>query len=94
MRRALDEFELEGLASTLEFGRWVMDQPAFVEGQFDTGFIAQYFRGAESLDSTVEPSDWLALSAMILQKQPVNTPTNLPSEPDLAWDRLWNHRTH
>jgi acetyl-CoA carboxylase biotin carboxylase subunit len=94
MRRALDEFELEGLASTLEFGRWVMDQPAFVEGQFDTGFIAQYFRGAESLDCTVEPSDWLALSAMILQKQPVNTPTNLPSEPDLAWDRLWNHRTH
>ena len=47
----LDEFELEGLASTLEFGRWVMDHPAFVEGQFDTGFIANYFKGAESLDA-------------------------------------------
>ena len=51
MRRALEEFELEGLASTLEFGRWVMDHPAFVEGQFDTGFIANYFKGAESLDA-------------------------------------------
>ncbi|MFZ9499585.1 MAG: hypothetical protein ACO28S_06355, partial [Bacteroidia bacterium] len=36
---------------TLEFGRWVMDHPAFVEGQFDTGFIANNFKGAESLDA-------------------------------------------
>ncbi|MFM9060522.1 MAG: ATP-grasp domain-containing protein, partial [Bacteroidota bacterium] len=92
MRRALDEFELEGLASTLEFGRWVMDQPDFIDGQFDTGFIAKYFRGAESLDTPGEASDWLALSAMILQKQPPSSPTVAPSESDTAWDRLWNHR--
>lgn len=90
MRRALDEFELEGLASTLEFGRWVMDQPDFVNGQFDTGFIEKYFRGAESLDTPGEDSDWLALSAMILQKQPPSSPAVVPSESDTAWDRLWN----
>ncbi|NDC73671.1 MAG: ATP-grasp domain-containing protein, partial [Sphingobacteriia bacterium] len=30
MKRALDEFELAGPATTLDFGRWVMEQSAFV----------------------------------------------------------------
>ena len=111
MRRALDEFELEGLASTLAFGRWVMDHPAFVEGHFDTGFISTYFRGAESLDTPLPPwegeglredqlSEWLALSAMILESRPPGTATPDPStghntgnpveNPGQAWSRLWN----
>jgi acetyl/propionyl-CoA carboxylase alpha subunit len=97
MRRALDEFELEGLASTLEFGRWVMDHPAFVEGQFDTGFIANYFKGAESLDAplpawkTEDPSadpspDWLALSAMILESRPATKNSPYHADAHNTWN--------
>ncbi len=48
MKEAIDQYEVEGVATTLPFGRFVMDHPAFVEGQFDTGFIAKYYT-AEAL---------------------------------------------
>ena len=95
-----------------------MDHPAFVEGQFDTGFIANYFKGAESLDAplpaweTEDPSadlsfdcsdpssEWLALSAMILESRPATKNTashadapntsNASEQAGQAWRRLWN----
>jgi acetyl-CoA carboxylase biotin carboxylase subunit len=43
MREAIDGYEVEGVATTLPFGRFVMEHPAFLEGNFDTGFIAKYY---------------------------------------------------
>lgn len=43
MKEAINHYEIEGVATTLPFGRFVMDHPAFVEGNFDTGFIAKYY---------------------------------------------------
>lgn len=40
MKRAIDEYEIEGVRNTLEFGRFVMDDEDFCAGNFDTGFIA------------------------------------------------------
>jgi acetyl-CoA carboxylase, biotin carboxylase subunit len=46
MRRALDEFIITGeLATNLDFHRWLMRHPLFLSGEFDTGFIAQQYRG-------------------------------------------------
>jgi acetyl-CoA carboxylase biotin carboxylase subunit len=42
--RAIDEYKLEGFASTLNFGKWAVQTEAFRSGNFDTGFIAKYFR--------------------------------------------------
>jgi acetyl-CoA carboxylase biotin carboxylase subunit len=79
MIRAIEEFELQGLATTLEFGKWVMQHPAFREGRFDTGFIQEYFRGAESLETPLPPwensteeappnlAESIALSAVLLK---------------------------
>lgn len=41
--RAIDEYQVKGIHTTLPFGRWALQQPAFIEGQFDTGFIGKYF---------------------------------------------------
>ncbi|MEM9990383.1 MAG: acetyl-CoA carboxylase biotin carboxylase subunit [Bacteroidota bacterium] len=43
MLRAIEEYEIEGVANTLMFGRFVCEHPAFVSGNFDTNFVKQYF---------------------------------------------------
>ena len=44
---AIDHFEIEGIPNTLDFGRFVMRHPKFIEGDFDTNFIKNYFTGEE-----------------------------------------------
>ncbi len=44
MHRALNEFVLDGVATTIPFHRWVMASDAFREGDFDTSFVEEYFR--------------------------------------------------
>ncbi len=42
MRRALGEFVITGeLRTNLDFHRWMMTQPRFLKGDFDTNFISQ-----------------------------------------------------
>jgi acetyl-CoA carboxylase biotin carboxylase subunit len=43
MRRALDEFIITGVRTTIPFHRYVFDHPDFVSGNFDTGFIEKHF---------------------------------------------------
>ncbi len=43
MRRALDEFEVRGVATNLEFLSAIMAHPRFQAADLDTGFIAQEF---------------------------------------------------
>ena len=42
MRRALAEYSVGGIKTTLPFFREVMRDPEFVAGQLDTGFIARF----------------------------------------------------
>lgn len=43
MREAIAQFEVEGCATTLPFGAFVMNHPAFLSGDFDTHFVKNYF---------------------------------------------------
>jgi acetyl-CoA carboxylase, biotin carboxylase subunit len=43
MVRAIDEYQITGIETTLAFGRFVMQHPAFLSGEFDTHFVNQYF---------------------------------------------------
>ncbi|MEP0546243.1 MAG: acetyl-CoA carboxylase biotin carboxylase subunit [Rhodothermales bacterium] len=42
MRRALDEFIIEGIKTTIPFHRQLMDDPRFQAGDFDTGFLNSF----------------------------------------------------
>lgn len=66
MKLAIDNYLVEGAETTLTFGRFVMDHPAFISGDFDTNFVqrhftkeafAQYQEGAEI--SAGQLSAWL-----------------------------------
>jgi acetyl-CoA carboxylase, biotin carboxylase subunit len=65
MIRAIDEYKITGVETTLDFGRFVFQHPAFVSGDFDTHFVKKYFQ-AESLDSklTDEEEEVAALLAV------------------------------
>jgi acetyl-CoA/propionyl-CoA carboxylase biotin carboxyl carrier protein len=41
LRRALDEFRVEGISTTLPFFRAVLDDETFISGEYTTGFIAE-----------------------------------------------------
>jgi acetyl-CoA carboxylase biotin carboxylase subunit len=43
MKEAIADYEVEGVATTLPFGRFVLDHPAFVSADFDTHFVQQYY---------------------------------------------------
>jgi acetyl-CoA carboxylase biotin carboxylase subunit len=42
--RAIDEYRVTGVATTLPFGRFVLRHEAFVSGKFDTHFVKNYFK--------------------------------------------------
>ncbi len=42
--RAVDEYKIQGIKTTLPFGKWAVRQPAFVAGKFDTKFIENYYQ--------------------------------------------------
>ena len=53
MIRAIDEYEITGIQTTLGFCRFVMNHESFRSGRFDTRFVEQYF----SPDALKSPQD-------------------------------------
>lgn len=44
-RRALSEFRIEGVATTVDFHRWLLDQPDFVRGDVHTSWLEENWPG-------------------------------------------------
>lgn len=68
MKRAISEYEISGITTTLAFGEWVMKHPAFCAGTFDTKFIDTYFT-PESLKTEKEDEALAAAIAAALFHQ-------------------------
>jgi acetyl/propionyl-CoA carboxylase alpha subunit len=43
MLRAIDEYQVTGITTTLGFGKFVLQHEAFTSGNFDTHFVKKYF---------------------------------------------------
>ena len=66
MIKAIDNYIVEGVATTLPFGKFVMEHDAFRSGDFDTGFVKAYY-DAEKLKSKLDTEAEIA--AMIAFQQ-------------------------
>jgi len=77
MLRAIDEFQITGIETTLPFGKYVMQHPAFVSGHFDTKFIERYFTPDTLKAKEDEAVDEVAavLSAILLNDRKPNAAT-------------------
>lgn len=45
MIKAIEKYEVEGVSTTLPFGKFVMEHEAFRSGNFDTHFVKKYYDG-------------------------------------------------
>jgi pyruvate carboxylase subunit A len=66
MIKAIDQYEVEGVSTTLAFGKFVFEHKAFRSGNFDTHFVKNYY-SAEKLQEQTEKEARLA--AMIALKK-------------------------
>lgn len=82
MLEAISHYEVEGVATTLPFGRFVMEHDAFITGQFDTNFVKQYFtpeliKAKEAEEANVAAK--VALNFFETEKRQLRVPEVPPS---------------
>ncbi|HLJ35543.1 MAG TPA: acetyl-CoA carboxylase biotin carboxylase subunit [Ktedonobacteraceae bacterium] len=56
MRRALSEYTITGVRTTLPFARWLMEQPRYIEGDLSTDFIAEEWDTRDVTAQFIAPS--------------------------------------
>jgi len=66
MIRAIDDYKIVGVETTLDFCKFVLKHPAFVSGKFDTGFIKDHYRPEMLNQSNDELSAIAALAGTLL----------------------------
>ena len=79
MIRAIDEYAITGITTTLAFGKFVMQHPAFTTGQFDTHFVKKYF--TPEVLQTEDPKEAFIAALMmeqLLSKKQTITTTEAP----------------
>jgi acetyl-CoA carboxylase, biotin carboxylase subunit len=69
LQRALREFEIRGIRTSLPFFRWMLAQPAFVSGEFDTTFLDRVLasRNGQPFEAVRPDQEALAAAAVALQ---------------------------
>jgi acetyl/propionyl-CoA carboxylase alpha subunit len=70
LSRAIDEYQINGIQTTLAFGKWAIHTEPFMKGDFDTKFIEKYFR-PEYLSQVNPDAEKVAalLGSMIWEKE-------------------------
>jgi len=70
MIRAIEEYEITGITTTLEFCRYVMNHDAFVSGNFDTHFVRDHFKAEDLLSHEKEEEEIAAYLATRVASTP------------------------
>jgi acetyl-CoA carboxylase biotin carboxylase subunit len=80
MKRAIEEYTVNGIETTLSFGKFVMNHPAFVEGKYDTHFVSRYFE-TRNTDKNPENEEIAAIAAaLIFQEKTIQQNLNHTGE--------------
>jgi acetyl-CoA carboxylase biotin carboxylase subunit len=77
MRRALAEYEVRGIKTTIPFFKWILDDEDFVAARFDTGFIDRKLaarNGRELQEADDEHYEMAAIAAALSQISKGGTP--------------------
>jgi acetyl-CoA carboxylase biotin carboxylase subunit len=101
MRRALNEYGIAGVRTTVPFCLWVLRHPQFCAGEFDTHFVQNEFQNRQiSVDGQSDVTA-AALVAVLHREDKSSEPGNVPAvnskDSSSAWKlRGWKQllRTH
>ncbi len=64
MLHAIENYHIEGVQTTLPFGKFVCEHDAFVSGNFDTHFVKNYYSPEKLLEQHKEEAEIAALIAL------------------------------
>ncbi len=94
MVRAIDEYEITGIATTLDFCKFVMLHPRFKSGDFDTNFVAQHFLPEAGEENADEESEFLAafLATRLLNEKKWSQKTKQATMKNRTVQSLWKTR--
>lgn len=88
MVRAISEYEITGIQTTLGFGKFVMLHEAFRSGDFDTHFVSKYYQPELQGE---HPNETEALIAALISLQALNKNTTTPVEVESASTSQWRN---
>jgi acetyl-CoA carboxylase biotin carboxylase subunit len=83
MLEAIEQYRIEGVATTLPFGKFVFQHQAFISGDFDTHFVQKYFTPeviAQESNEEAEVAARLSLQLYKLNQATLTVPN--PGAPD------------
>jgi acetyl/propionyl-CoA carboxylase alpha subunit len=83
LRRALDETLIGGLQTDAGFLRWLVDEPGFATGDYDTGLIADRWAAGPPLSD--EERGLAALAAATARREEQRAPAEPASTTGSAW---------
>jgi acetyl-CoA carboxylase, biotin carboxylase subunit len=87
MIRAIDEYEITGIETTLGFCRFVMTHEAFRTGKFDTRFVENYFRADLLSRPALEDEEMIA--AMLGIRELESKTESIVVSPEATKQSLW-----
>ncbi len=91
MRRALAEYHLIGVRTTLPFARWLMDHPRFIAGDLSTNFIAEEWDISNREEASQENSPEDAIDAELTPAQVASVVGSLLMHEQLAEEKIRRH---
>jgi len=80
MIKAIDNYRVEGVATTLSFGKFVCEHEAFVSGNFDTHFVKKYYSPEQfekRYDEEHRVAALVGLQLYLDHKETLRTPTTI-----------------
>ena len=92
MRRALREYEVRGIRTTLPFFTWMLEQPAFSTAEFHTGTLdelLQQRQGAPFGEAVPSLGEVAAIAAVLIQLRAGQAGTTRHQAAPLADASLW-----
>jgi acetyl-CoA carboxylase biotin carboxylase subunit len=69
MIRAISEYQIDGPATTLNFGTFTFKHPSFISGEFDTHFVKKHFSTESLLQSDAQSEEIASLLAIFLTEK-------------------------
>ncbi len=94
MRRALQEYEVGGIKTTLPFFRAIVEDAEFIEGKLDTGFIGRWQERRKKIEATEVEKDLAIIAAALnnSKNQAVTTVSN--QEKQSRWQQAGRLALH
>jgi acetyl-CoA carboxylase biotin carboxylase subunit len=99
MRRALREYEVRGIRTTIPFFTWMFDQPEFLSASFHTSYLDEVLRARQGKPFTSVDEELVDIAVIAAAIRHVSTkqrtggrvlwdPPTVLSDPPTGWKRL------